>query len=73
MPNPELRGLVLTKTERVFIVALSYLFCAPLIYVNGKRLLTYLLATSAEARRQIRDEARAERRREGRQQRQAAR
>lgn len=36
-----LKGLELTKSERIIVVALSYLFCAPLIYANGKRLLAY--------------------------------
>lgn len=62
MPNPELRGLVLTKSERIFVIALSYLFCAPVIYVNGRRLLAYFLST----RRQVRGEAEAERQAERR-------
>ena len=56
MPSPKLSGLVLTKSERIIVVALSYLFCAPLIYANGRRLLTYLLNTHAEARRQLQAE-----------------
>lgn len=56
MPRSDLQGLALTRSERIIVVALSYLFCAPLIYANGKRLLTYLLATSIEARRQLREE-----------------
>ena len=68
MPNPELRGLVLTKSERIVVVALSYLFCAPLIYANGRKLLAYFLTTSSDARRQIR-----ERREERQRQREAAR
>jgi hypothetical protein len=62
MPNPELHGLTLTRGERIIVVALSYLFCAPLIYVNGRRLLNYFLTTSPEARRQARQERIARRR-----------
>ena len=72
MPNPDLQGLVLTKSERIIVVALSYLFCAPLIYSNGKKILAYLLITSAEARRQVREEQRQERIRTAREQRRQA-
>lgn len=61
MPDPALNGLVLTKSERLVVVALSYLFCAPLIYANGKRLLSYILSTSAQARRQDWEEERHQR------------
>lgn len=63
MPTPHLHGLALTKAERIIVVALSYIFCAPLLWANTKRLLSYVLATSAEAREQIREEEREERRR----------
>ena len=63
MPNPELRGLVLTKSERIFVIALSYLFCAPVIYVNGKRLLNYFLTVRREVQAEEEEEQRAERRR----------
>lgn len=56
MSNPELRGLVLTRTERLIVVALSYLFCAPLVWTNGKKLISYIYGTTAEARRQVREE-----------------
>lgn len=63
MPSPHLVGLTLTKSERIIVVALSYIFAAPIIWGNTKRLLAYLFATSAEAREQIRREEREERRR----------
>jgi hypothetical protein len=62
MPNPELRGLVLSRSERIVVVALSYIFCAPLIYINGRRLLNYFLTSSSEAQRQEREERLARRR-----------
>lgn len=71
MPNPELRGLQLTRSERIIVVALSYLFCAPLIYVNGRRLINYFLTTSQEARRQARQERLARRRQQLQEQRAA--
>lgn len=52
----ELTGLRLTRSERILVIALSYLFCAPLIYKNGKHLLIYIASLSAEARRQVRRE-----------------
>lgn len=65
MPNPDLDGLVLTKSERIVVFALSYLFCAPLIYANGRKLFHYLSSTPSEARRQAQEENGAERRRGG--------
>ena len=62
MPNPHYHGLALTKSERIIVVALSYIFCAPLIWLNTKKLLSHALATSAEAREQIQEEEREERR-----------
>lgn len=56
MSTAHLHGLVLTKSERILVIAFSYLFCAPIIYNGARRLLAYLLATSAEARRQVRTE-----------------
>ena len=63
MPDPHLHGLALTKSERIVVVALSYLFCAPIFWANGKRLLSYLFATSPEARHRQRLQEREERRR----------
>lgn len=51
-----LHGLRLTPSERILVVALSYVFCAPLFYANGRKLLQYLSTLAAEARRQIREE-----------------
>lgn len=62
MPNRDLTGLVLTRTERILVVALSYLYVAPLIFAHGKRILTFLRGTSQEARRQLADEERVRRR-----------
>lgn len=54
----DLNGLKLTRSERIIVVALSYIFCAPLIYGNGKRIIHYLRGLSSEARSQIREEDR---------------
>lgn len=63
MPDPHMRGLALTKSERIIVVALSYLFCGPLLWAYGKRTLAYLFTSSAERRDQIRQQEREERRR----------
>jgi len=64
----DLTGLKLTRSERFIVVALSYIFCAPLFYKNGKKLWQYLRGLSQEAGRQLREERRqdpgARRRRE---------
>ncbi|KAK4546062.1 hypothetical protein LTR36_002199 [Oleoguttula mirabilis] len=52
----DLNGLRLTRSERIIVVALSYIFCAPLIYANGKKLVQYLGGVTAEARRQLTEE-----------------
>ena len=52
----DLTGLKLTRSERIIVVALSYLFCAPLFYKKGKKLLHYLTQLSQEARAQLREE-----------------
>lgn len=63
MPTADrLSGLRLTRSERFILVALSYLFCAPVFYNKGKLILRYWFATSAAARRSIRDEANNRRR-----------
>lgn len=54
MPRSDLQGLILTRSERIIVVALSYLFCAPLIYHNGKLLLAYI-----GARRTVNNQTRA--------------
>jgi len=48
MPDRTLTGLVLTRSERILVVALSYLYVAPLIFAHGKRILAYLRGTSPE-------------------------
>nr|POE63619.1 hypothetical protein CFP56_04522 [Quercus suber] len=50
----DLNGLRLTRSERIVVVALSYFFCAPLIYRNIKALLRhwYILSGAARRRRQ---------------------
>lgn len=65
----DLTGLKLTRSERLLVVSLSYLFTAPLVYSNGKKLCGYLNALWAEARRQIREEDQLEQRRREREQR----
>ena len=72
MPSPALHGLQLNRSERIIVVTLSYLFCAPTIWINGKRILAYLLTTSSEARRRIREEQQARRRNQPNQPAQAA-
>jgi len=66
MPDRDLTGLALTPSERILVVALSYLYVAPRILAHGKRIITFLLGTSQEARRQLADEERARRRVEDR-------
>jgi hypothetical protein len=63
MSKPDLHGLVLTRSERIIVVALTYLVCAPVIWTNGKKLFAYVYGTAAEARREVREE-RQQRRRE---------
>jgi hypothetical protein len=62
MPDRNLTGLALTRSERILVVALSYLYVAPRIIAHGKRIITFLLGTSQEARRQLADEERVRRR-----------
>lgn len=57
----DLHGLRLTRSERIIVVALSYIFCAPLLYKNGKKLVKYCQELVAESTRQLAEE---ERRRE---------
>lgn len=61
MPDRDLTGLVLTRSERILVVALSYLYVAPLIYTRCKRILNFLRGTSQEARRQLAAEERLRR------------
>jgi hypothetical protein len=56
--SDRLRGLKLTRSERIIVVTLSYIVTAPLIWANGKRLIYFLTNLAAEARRQIREEDR---------------
>jgi hypothetical protein len=58
MTTRDLTGLALTRSERIVVIALSYIFVAPVIFANGKRLLFYLRAISQEARRQLNEEDR---------------
>ncbi|KAM3414670.1 hypothetical protein BST61_g9828 [Cercospora zeina] len=57
-----LSGLQLTKSERLVVCALSYLFVAPLVWSSGKKFCFYLYETAREARRQLREEDRDHRR-----------
>lgn len=66
MPDRDLTGLVITRTERNIIIVLSYLYVAPILYAHGKTFLNFLRGSSAEARRQLADEARVRRRAERR-------
>jgi hypothetical protein len=61
MPDRTLTGLVLTRSERILVVALSYLYVAPLIFAHGKRILAFLRGTSQEAQRQVAAEERLRR------------
>jgi hypothetical protein len=62
MPDRNLTGLALTRSERILVVALSYLYVAPRIFAHGKRIINFLRGTSQEARRQLADEERVRRR-----------
>lgn len=66
MPDRDLTGLALTPSERTLVVALSYIYVAPILFAQGKKLFTFLRGTSAEARRQLADEERVRRRTERR-------
>lgn len=61
MPDRDLTGLALTRSERIVVVALSYLYVAPLIYTRCKRIFNFLRGTSQEARRQLAAEERLRR------------
>jgi hypothetical protein len=61
MPDRNLTGLVLTRSERILVVALSYLYVAPLIFNRGKKILNFLRGTSREAQRQLAAEERLRR------------
>ena len=61
MPDRNLTGLALTRSERILVVALSYLYVAPLIFARGKRILAFLRGTSQEAQRQVAAEDRLRR------------
>lgn len=64
MSHDRLSGLRLTKTERLVVVALSYLFTAPVVWGYGRKLISYLVATFHETQRQLRAEDRDRRRRD---------
>lgn len=61
MPDRNLTGLALTRSERILVVALSYLYVAPIIFARGKRILAFLRGTSQEAQRQVAAEERLRR------------
>lgn len=61
MPDRNLTGLALTRCERILVVALSYLYVAPIIFARGKRILAFLRGTSQEAQRQVAAEERLRR------------
>jgi hypothetical protein len=54
MPDRNLTGLVLTRSERILVVALSYLYVAPLIFNRGKKILAFLRGTSLAAEERLR-------------------
>ncbi|KAK3070450.1 hypothetical protein LTR53_010437 [Teratosphaeriaceae sp. CCFEE 6253] len=56
MSQERLTGLTLTRGESIIIVALSYLFSAPLFYKHGKTCVLYLSGIITEARRQLNEE-----------------
>nr|OQO25315.1 hypothetical protein B0A51_07889 [Rachicladosporium sp. CCFEE 5018] len=51
MTPRDLTGLALTRSERIIVVTLSYLFIAPGVYKNLRRLYTYLRRLLLEASR----------------------
>lgn len=40
--STNLRGLALTRSERVIVIGLSYAWCTPMFYWFGERLWHYL-------------------------------
>ena len=64
MTTERLTGLALTRTERIVVITLSYIFCAPVLYKNVKKLYAYVKQVRGEARRQLDDEERVRERRE---------
>jgi cell division protein FtsB len=50
MVDESYRGLLLTKSERIIVVALSYIFVAPTIFNGGKRVFQYLQALIRDSR-----------------------
>jgi len=58
MTTERLTGLALTRSERIIVIALSYIFSAPVLYRHIKRIYNYAKQISDEARRQLDDEDR---------------
>lgn len=60
MTTDRLAGLSLTRSERIIVIALSYIFCAPVLYKNVKKLYNIV----KQARRNVHDQERVRERRE---------
>jgi len=58
MPTRNLAGLALTRSERIIVIALSYIYVAPVIFKNGRKLFGYLAFIWQETRRQLAEEDR---------------
>lgn len=63
MSTERLTGLALTRTERIIVITLSYIFCAPVLYKNIKKLYAFVKHTTDETNRQLADEDRVRDRR----------
>jgi hypothetical protein len=51
MPDRNLTGLAITRSERILVVALSWLFTAPLVFAYGKRIFVAIRGTPVERER----------------------
>jgi len=58
MTTERLTGLALTRSERIIVIALSYIFGAPVLYKNIKKLFAFVKHTTEETRRQLDDQDR---------------
>ncbi|KAK4951754.1 hypothetical protein LTR10_009673 [Elasticomyces elasticus] len=56
MSSNTLQGIALTRSERIIIIALNYLWIIPSLYKNGRRLYNYLSSSYVEARRRLQRE-----------------
>ena len=60
-----LTGLILTRNERLLLIALSYLYTAPYFYKKAIQLYTYIRLPSHQARREYRQQQQQQQQRRG--------